>query len=72
MESSQAKLTLRLSQEVIQKAKDIALNRGTSVSKMVEEYFELLNASNQDSDEQQESLAERTKFLKGILKNSNS
>lgn len=72
MESSQAKLTLRLSQEVIQKAKHIALNRGTSVSKMVEEYFELLNASNQDSDEQQESLGERTKFLKGMLKNSAS
>lgn len=72
MEIDQTKLTLRLNAEVIKKAKNMALKRGTSVSKMVQEYFELLATTDRDTNGEQEALGERTKFIKGILNKTNT
>lgn len=72
MNSTQSKLTLRFNSEIIEKAKEIAGKRGTSVSKMVEEYFELLSASELPVSELPDVLGERTRFLRGILTDDKS
>ena len=58
----QSKLTLRMSDSVIRKAKRLARNRGQSVSKMISEYI---------SEEQEERLLEElpplTASMVGVL-----
>ncbi len=60
------KLTLRMDEEVIERAKEYAAERGLSVSKMVEQYFAAVTtASSAESpgDEDQESLPPFTRRL---------
>lgn len=59
----QTKLTLRLEQELIERAKAFARSNGKSVSQVVADYFERLSL---DPSEQQSS--PRVRALRGILK----
>jgi len=59
------KLTLRLDQKLINRAKKHAKEQGTSVSKMVANYFEALKSDKKDRFE--ESLPPITKSLVGVL-----
>lgn len=55
-----SKLTLRLDAQVKKQAKEIARRKGTSVSKLVEDYFRLLAeepSSNQENEAKNESEA---------------
>ncbi len=58
------KLTLKLEQTVIDKAKDYAKDHRTSLSKLIENY--LLNITNKK--EQTESITPLVKSLSGIIK----
>ena len=58
------KLTLRMEEGLILRAKDEARRRGKSVSRMVAEYFDLLGQRPNPSD----SLPPVTSSLTGILK----
>ena len=58
----QTKLTLRLEEQLITRAKAHAKKRGKSVSQMVADYFALL-----DRDDQSETLAPLTRSLYGTL-----
>ncbi|MBT4638751.1 MAG: antitoxin [Deltaproteobacteria bacterium] len=60
----QTKLTLRLEKQLVELAKEYASSQGKSVSKMVADYFILLN-KNQDT--QSEELAPIAQSLKGSL-----
>ncbi len=61
----QNKLTLRLDDRLIRRAKAIAKRRGKSVSQMVAEYFRLLGSqSSRDAEE----LTPTVQSLKGVLK----
>lgn len=67
----QKKLTLRMEQDVIERAKAYAKERGVSVSKLVENYFAALTASEpgKDRDEDwREQLSPVTRSLVGCLK----
>lgn len=59
----QTKLTLRMDQELIRKAKKYAEETGTSVSKMVAEYFDHLS----DFEAEEEDLPPVLKRLSGVL-----
>jgi hypothetical protein len=61
------KLTLRLDDRLIRRAKNIAKQRGKSVSQMVAEYFRLLGSRSSGGAEE---LAPTAQSLKGILKGS--
>ncbi len=63
----QSKLTLRLDEGLIRRAKVIAKRRGKSLSQMVAEYFALLGSR---SPKGPDDLAPTVKSLKGILKGS--
>ncbi len=58
----QTKLTLRLEEQLIERAKAHAKKRGKSVSQMVADYFALL-----DRGDLPETLAPLTRSLYGIL-----
>jgi hypothetical protein len=58
------KLTLRLEQELIERAKKIAQRRGKSISRMVADYFRTLESVETDDQE----LAPLTRSLRGILR----
>lgn len=58
------KLTLRLDQELVRRAKSLAKQRGKSVSQMVAEYFQLLGRA-RVSDE---DLNPTVQSLKGVLR----
>jgi hypothetical protein len=58
------KLTLRLEQELIERAKKIAQRRGKSISRMVADYFRTLESVETDDRE----LAPLTRSLRGILR----
>lgn len=58
----QTKLTLRLEEQLIKRAKAHAKKRGKSVSQMVADYFALL-----DRDDRPETLAPLTRSLYGTL-----
>ena len=58
------KLTLRLEQELIERAKKIARRRGKSISRMVADYFRTLESVETDDRE----LAPLTRSLRGILR----
>lgn len=59
-----SKLTLRLDESLIKRAKERAKEKGTSVSQMVADYFALIE-SNQPKQKQE--LPPITKSLSGIL-----
>lgn len=59
------KLTLRLDKKLIDRAKKHAKEQGTSVSKMVANYFEALESPEKEQFEQ--SLPPITKSLAGVL-----
>jgi len=63
----QTKLTLRLEEQLIQQAKVYAKKQGKSLSKMVADYFSLLE---QTPDNKDSMLAPITQSLRGILKGS--
>ena len=63
----QTKLTLRLDDEVIKKAKAIAKKNGKSLSKIVEDYFANINIAGLKD---QQKLTPRVQSLKGLLKGS--
>ena len=71
----QAKLTLRLESDLIERAKRYAKQRGTSVSQMVADYFQALTAEEKaavDTDENwKQSLPPITRSLVGSLAGSN-
>ena len=63
----ETKLTLRLEQKVVLKAKGIAKSRNTSLSKLVEDYLQ------QIANEQEEyDIAPITKSLSGVINLNNS
>ncbi|MFV1884077.1 MAG: DUF6364 family protein [Balneola sp.] len=64
------KLTLRLEKRLINRAKKHAKEQGTSVSKMVANYFEALESSEKEHFE--ESLPPITKSLVGVLEETPS
>ena len=59
----QTKLTLRLEEQLIERAKAHAKKRGKSVSQMVADYFALL-----DREDRLETLAPLTRSLHGTLR----
>lgn len=61
----QTKLTLRIEEAVVRRAKAIAKRRGKSISQMVSEYFTVLGGV---SPEGSESLAPKVRSLKGVLR----
>ncbi len=63
----QSKLTLRLDDRLISRAKAYAKRRGKSVSEMVAEYFGLLGSR---SDRSVQELAPTVRSLKGVLRGS--
>lgn len=65
------KLTLRMEEDVIERAKQYAKERGTSVSKLVANYFAALTAPESDEDRDEdwrEELLPITRSLVGCLK----
>lgn len=62
-----SKLTLRLEEDLIKRAKQKAKQRGTSVSQMVADYFALIDSESQNTEQK---LPPSTASLSGILKNS--
>lgn len=58
-----SKLTLRMDEEVKERAKKIARRRGTSLSALVEDYFRILSgeASSEPSDDAETVLTPRLK-----------
>jgi hypothetical protein len=62
-----SKLTLRIEESLINRAKEKAKQKGTSVSQMVAEYFSLLESKSTMS---QNKLPPVTASLVGILKNT--
>ncbi|WP_263788640.1 DUF6364 family protein [Salinibacter grassmerensis] len=59
------KLTLRLDEDVIERAKAYAADRDTSVSRLVETYFAAVTKKN--GDENQTSPSDTTRQFIGIL-----
>jgi len=64
----QTKLTLRLEDELINKAKALAQQRGKSLSKLVAEYFNYITSKELESDNE---LPPIVKSLSGSLADSN-
>ncbi len=65
----QTKLTIRLDSAVISRAKRIAKKRGTSVSRLVSDYFKGVSAA--ESKDAPEELPPITRSLAGSLKGAN-
>lgn len=61
------KLTLRLDNQVIERAKDYARKKNTSLSKLIESYLELLTTSGKTDPEEVTPLV---KSLSGVIKPS--
>ena len=61
----QTKLTVRLDDRLIRQAKAFARRRGTSVSKMIAGYFELLDVRH---EEPTDSLPPTVRSLKGCMR----
>jgi hypothetical protein len=64
--STSLKLTLRVEQSLIKRAKLYAKKHGKSVSQIVSDYFSLLN----QNAELKKSLPPLTRSLRGVLKGS--
>lgn len=65
----QAKLTLRIDEKLIERAKSHAQKTGKSVSRIVEDYFELLP---EDRDKADRPLSPIVSSLRGILRETNT
>ena len=63
----QTKLTLRLDNQLIKKAKIFAERRGLSLSQVVAHYFSLLNQTTTKADDH---ILPMTRALRGVLKNA--
>ncbi|WP_298553754.1 DUF6364 family protein [uncultured Parabacteroides sp.] len=63
----ETKLTLRLNESIIEKAKEYARSRNMSLSKMVEQYLDSVVSTNDISSKQIE-LTPLVKELSGVLK----
>lgn len=62
------KLTLRLDEDVIERAKAYAAERGTSVSRLVEDYFRALrSADTNETDDWRTQLSTPTRQFLGAL-----
>lgn len=61
----ETKLTLRLSKRVIDRAKDYAKKRNTSLSRMIEAYLDSISKEAEDSDEQH--ITPFVKSLSGVV-----
>lgn len=59
------KLTLRLDETVIERAKEYASKRNTSVSQLVEAYFAAVTEENRERE--QKSLSDTTRQFIGLL-----
>jgi hypothetical protein len=58
-----AKLTLKMSSDVIEQAKALAVNQHTSLSRLVENYFRMLTSS----EKAPETITPLVKELSGII-----
>lgn len=58
----ETKLTLKLEQKVVQKAKGLAKARKTSLSKLVEDYLQQIT-----NDQEENDIAPITKSLSGVI-----
>jgi len=65
----QTKLTLRLEDELINKAKKISNQKGKSLSKLVSDYFAFLISKEEEKDDIK--LTPTVKSIYGILENTN-
>lgn len=63
-----SKLTLRIEESLIKEAKEYASQKGTSVSKLVADFFKAIQAL-EGKDSHKEKLPPITASLIGILKN---
>jgi Family of unknown function (DUF6364) len=63
----QTKLTLRIDEALIEKAKRLATARGTSVSKMVARLIEVMPESEGQNESQEQDLDPWTRSLIGML-----
>lgn len=61
------KLTLRLDEESIERAKEYASRRGTSVSKLVERFFERLDDEESQGQGERIQESELVASLRGLL-----
>lgn len=62
------KLTLRINKRTIERAKRLASTRNTSVSKLVENYLELLSNGEKDSGKDEIKITPLVKSLSGVVK----
>ncbi|WP_103021206.1 DUF6364 family protein [Salinibacter altiplanensis] len=63
------KLTLRLDEDVIERAKEYASERNTSVSRLVEAYFAVV--TEKDGDCKRASFSNTTRQFIGVLEETN-
>jgi hemerythrin superfamily protein len=63
------KLTLKLDNQVIEKAKTYARKKNTSLSKLIESYLQFLTSNNKNEEEETTPLV---KSLSGILNTTKS
>lgn len=63
----QTKLTLRLDENIIEEAKKVAKDRGTSVSKLVSDYFRSFDSEKQNKPQ---ALSPITNALLGVMENT--
>lgn len=63
----QTKLTLRLDDNLVRKAKNHARRKGTSVSRMIADYFQLIQS---DKEERKIRSAPLTASLQGLMRQS--
>ena len=68
MKMKTEKLTLRLEEELIHRAKRAASERGTSVSKMVAGFFESIEDPQSTVEDSESELGEITRRLRGSIK----
>jgi hypothetical protein len=61
------KLTLRMDEQLIKQAKDYARQSGKSLSKLVADFFALLNP---DPEEDTNKTSPKVKSLRGIMRDS--
>ena len=67
------KLTLRLDEKLIKRAKKYAREKGTSVSQLVANYFQAIDNPTQDtSSTSEDKLPPITRSLAGALKNTDT
>jgi len=64
----QKKLTLRLDEELVEKAKFYAAEHGKSLSQMVADYFRFLDGQPDSAATTSPALGNKTQALKGLMK----